>query len=281
MESNNLKSILKQVKKHKKYSSIADEVVLTEINNYLEENPNTTADKHTVKQVRKQLHLAYASFQTKKKKKISLYLDDLKQIISKKPVSQNKLIEITNQLLSTTLSSKERLPDYPHIYKQIFKITKKPKTIADLGSGFNPFSYPFMNLPKLNYYAYDINETDISNLNNYFKIMKPLGLSGKAAISNLRDINQISNLPSTDIIFLFKLIDIIDIENHKPSEQLITEIFKQKKAKFIISSFATKTLTRRQMNKPNRKWFELMLERNNLKHKTIKTNNEIFYIISK
>ena len=33
------------------------------------------------------------------------------------------------------------------------------------------------------------------------------------------------------------------------------------------------------MNKPKRKWFELMLERNNLKFKKFKTDNEVFYVI--
>jgi hypothetical protein len=35
------------------------------------------------------------------------------------------------------------------------------------------------------------------------------------------------------------------------------------------------------MNFPNRKWFELMLERNSLKFQIITTDNEIFYVISK
>ena len=79
---------------------------------------------------------------------------------------------------------------------------------------------------------------------------------------------------------MFKLIDLIDKQNHKPSEELITNLFKNKKTKFIVASFATKTLTRKSMNHPNRKWFELMLKRNNLKFNSFNTNNEIFYIIS-
>jgi len=83
----------------------------------------------------------------------------------------------------------------------------------------------------------------------------------------------------SDVIFLFKVIDIIDKKNHKHSEQLIKQLLQ--KTKFIVASFATKTITRKNMNFPNRKWFELMLNRNSIKFKNIKTDNEIYYIINK
>ena len=109
--------------------------------------------------------------------------------------------------------------------------------------------------------------------------MKKHKLEGKAAILNLRNPKSISKLPSSDIIFLFKIIDILDKSenNHKPSEALIKTLIK--KTDFIIASFATRTITRKKMNFPKRKWFELMLERNNLKFKIIEMDNEIYYVI--
>jgi len=274
---NVLNQFLEKVKSNKKYKTISEDIVLEEIKKYLKRNTNLKLEqqinKKSISEIRKQLHLLYSSFQTKKKKKIKDYFNQLKQSKSKK-----ELIEITNKLLSTTLSTKERLECYNQIYKQIFKITNKPKTIIDLGAGFNIFSFPYMGLNKLTYYSYDINKEDIKLINQYIDIIKPRGLSGKAEILNIKDIKQLQKLPKSDIIFLFKVIDIIDKKDHKPSEQLITYLFKQKKAKNIVISFATRTITRRKMNFPIRKWFELMLKRNNLKFKTIKTSNEIFYI---
>ena len=267
-----INNLLTQVKSNKKYSSIADEIILQEINNYLNKNKITKISKQDIKEIRNSLHKSYASFQTRKKNKISIYLNELRNN------SNNK--QIINRLLSTTLSTKERLDNYSDIYNQIFKITGLPKTIIDLGCGLNPFSYPLMNLDSLNYYAYDINQEDINNLNEYFKIMKTTGLNGKAAILDIRNLSKISSLPSSDIVFLFKVIDIIDKENHKPSEELIVKLINENKAKFIVASFATATLTRKPMNNPHRKWLELMLNRNNLNFQTIKTENEIFYVIS-
>ena len=120
---------------------------------------------------------------------------------------------------------------------------------------------------------------DMKFLNNYFKIMKSKGLIGKARILDIRDCNAISNLPLSDIILLFKVIDIIDKKTHKPSEELINQLIK--KTKFIVISFATKTITRKKMKYPKRKWFELMLERLNLKFKIIEFDNEIFYVVFK
>lgn len=269
-----INNFLIEIKKNKKYSSISDEIIVGEIKNYINKNKikdTNNVTKGDIKEIRNRLHKSYASFQTKKKNKINIYLEELKKDLSNPA--------ITNKLLSIALSTKERINDYSSIYNLIFEITGKPKSIIDLGAGFNIFSFPLMNLPSLTYYSYDLNKEDINHINNYISIMKNKGLTGNANILDVRNKKQISNLPSSDILFMFKLLDIIDKENHKPSEELLTNLFKNKKAKFIVASFATKTLTRKKMNHPHRKWFELMLERNNLKFKKIKTYNEIFYII--
>jgi 16S rRNA (guanine(1405)-N(7))-methyltransferase len=268
--SNMINKILKKIKEHKKYSSISDEIVIDEIKNYLKSNPNVTSiDKQLIKDIRKELHLSYASFQTKKKSQRKNYLIQLRENLDD---------ELTKKLLLITLSTKERLKDYKKLYKEIFKITQPPKIIIDLACGLNPVSYPFMNLDKLKYYAYDIDDEDMNFLNDYFEIMKNHGLKGKAEILNLKNKESISKIPQGDIIFLFKILDILDKKDHKTSEELIMKLIK--KTRFIVASFATRTLTRKKMNFPKRKWFELMLERNNLKFKIIEKENEIYYIIS-
>jgi len=271
MDNQLINNLLTKVKQNKKYKSISDEIVLAEIKNYLSKNKISKISKQNIKDIRNQLHKSYASFQTKKKNKIQDYLKELKKNPSNK--------DITTKLLSITLSTKERLDNYNYIYKKIFDMTGKPRVILDLGAGFNVFSFPLMDLTILEYNSYDVNDKDVEYLNEYYKIMKERGLYGEARILDIRGFREISKLPSVDIIFLFKIIDIIDKENHKLSEELIKQLIP--KTKFIIASFATKTLTRKKMNFPKRKWFELMLERNNLKFQVINTNNEIFYVIKK
>ncbi len=273
-----IQEILEKVKQNKKYKTISNEIIIEEIQKYFKSNPqqktSNKINKQTNKHIRAKLHKLYSSYQTKNKKHQDVYLQELKIAVNKK--SKTQILTSTNKLLSLTLSTKERLEDYKDIYKQIFKITKKPKTIIELGCGFNPLSYPYMALENLIYYTYDLDNQDIKFLNNYFKIIKPLGLNAKAKILDIRNINKLAKLPNSDIVFMFKLIDLLTT---KQSEQIILSLLQKQKTKFIILSFALKTITRKSMNKPKRKWFELMLSRNNLKFQIFQTDNELFYVV--
>lgn len=261
--------LLQKIKSNKKYKFIADDIILEEIKKYIEKNKINSISKQDVSKIREYLHKSYASFQTNNKKYFEKYLKEL----------DLDKIETIENLLSITLSTKERIPFYSEIYKNIFKITGRPKKIIDLGAGLNVLSYPLMGLETLTYYSYDINEEDIQLLREYFKKIKSEGLSGNADILDINNRSKIILIPEGDIIFLFKTLDIIDRENHKPSEDLIKNLISR--TKFIVASFATKTITRKKMNFPKRKWFEIMLERNNLKFQSFETPNEIFYVVSK
>lgn len=260
--------ILNQVKDNKKYRTISDEIVMQEIDNYLKKNPNERLNKSMIKEIRKNLHRLYSSYLRGDKNKRLKLLEGLRK-------DPNDL-EIIRKILKTAASAKERLDDYPEIYQNIFEITKKPMTIIDLGCGLNPISIPFMGLDDLTYHAYDIDHEDIKFLNEFFKIKN---IDGKAEILDAKNIDQIKKLPSSDIVFMFKLLDLINTKNDKPGEELIKVLMN--KTRFIVASFATKTLGGRPMNLPRRKGFELMLKRNDLRFKTIDTRNEIFYIIEK
>ncbi|MBT4166143.1 hypothetical protein HOE04_03840 [archaeon] len=255
--------LLKKIKANKKYKTISDEIVNLEIKKYIKNHTNET-EKTAIKNIRAILHRTYSSFQTKKKNKIPKLLTQLKANPNNK--------QILEQLLEITISTKERLNNYKKIYKKI--ITPNTKTIIDLASGLNPFSIPLIKNKNLTYYAYDIDEQDMKHINQFLKITKT---KGKAQTMDITNKSKIDQLPKSDIVFLFKALDVIDKKNHKPSEQLLLQLIK--KTNLIVASFATKTITRKPMNNPNRKWFELMLERNNLHYKKFKTDNEIFYMI--
>lgn len=275
MESS-INEILEKIKQSKKYKTISSEIVLKEIHLYLKSNHQKlnslkSADKYMLKEIKAKLHRLYSSYQTSKKSKREKYLNELKQ--------NPKNIHIILDILSTNISTKERLSDYPSLYKEIFSLTGKPKTIVDLGSGLNPISLVYMNLKELSYYAYDIDESDINFLNEFFKIEKSEEFKGSAEILDINNKLSINKLPDSNIIFLFKIIDIIDINNHKPSEELIRLLIK--KTGFIVASFATKTISKRTMNFPKRKWFEIMLNRIGIKFDIIKKRNEIYYILRK
>jgi 16S rRNA (guanine(1405)-N(7))-methyltransferase len=270
-----IQEIKSQIKDSKKYSGLSEEFIENEIKKHFNSNPNLRRVTHKdIKEIKSKLHRIYSSYQTKKKRKLTNYIDELANA-----KDNLQLLNVVDSILSTTLSTKERINDYPHIYEEIFKLTSRPSSIVDLGCGLNPVSYTHMHLKKINYHAYDISEQDIQFLNDYFKLMEKYELHGKAEILDVRNFSNLSGIPQSDIIFMFKLIDLIDEKNKKTSEELIKSLISKTHA--IVASFATATLTRKSMNLPQRRGFELMLERIGLQFKTISTHNEIFYVISR
>ncbi|HJX50692.1 MAG TPA: hypothetical protein VJ438_04475, partial [Candidatus Nanoarchaeia archaeon] len=89
-----MQEILGQVKKNKKYKTIADGVVKKEIQNYLKSNKIKKITKQDIKNIRSKLHKIYSSFQTKKKNKKYLYLNNLKNFLENRSLNFDEIKEI-------------------------------------------------------------------------------------------------------------------------------------------------------------------------------------------
>jgi hypothetical protein len=258
-----MNSLINKIKS-KKYATLSNEIIDQEINDFLKKKPKAK-DKEIIKGVKARLHRIYGSFQVKKKKKRDTLLEELEQ----NPSS----IDLHRKILETNLSTKERLKAYNTLYHRIFLITDKPKSILDLGSGINPISYPFLECDPT-YTALEIDEEDVEFINKYFKIKN---IKGKAILKAINKEN-IESLPKTDITFLFKVIDPLEVKKgHKFSETLLKAI----KSKYIVVSFSTKTISNKMMKYPRRGWFEKLIRRLEYKFRIVKTQNEFYYVLYK
>ncbi|MBU2523283.1 MAG: hypothetical protein KKE23_03270 [Nanoarchaeota archaeon] len=274
-----MEDIIEKVKKKSEFSQLQYDLVKDKLDETLRQNPSlkkflgrekSEGHNKIIKLTREKLHRAYGVFQIEGKVGASRLLEKLSKV-----KTENELLAIHDDLLKLTLSTKERLPCYKKIYEKIFEITGWPKSIIDLGCGFNPMSFPLMGLGEVDYYAYDINGDDIKILNEYFKIMGD-DLNGKAALINLEKVDY-KTLPKADVGFLFKVFDVLDRKDHKKSE----EIIKSLDCKWIIASFSTQTVSGKKMKHPHRGWIDKMLERIGYEFKIIEFENEIFYVIKK
>ncbi|MCX8147558.1 MAG: hypothetical protein N3D84_03765, partial [Candidatus Woesearchaeota archaeon] len=174
-----------------------------------------------------------------------------------------------DQILSMHVSSKERLSFYPEFYNKIFEITGKPTSIVDVASGLNPFAFRYMGLSKnIKYIAVELNQNDASIINKFFEIE---GINGKALKS---DITKEPMLFRADVAFAFKIFDLID-------SKIVERIIKELDVKWIIASFSTKTISRRDMRFKRRSGFQKMLRRLGFKYTTIVFPNELVYCIKK
>ncbi len=265
------KEIIQEIKKSKKYAGIAEEIIGKEVESFIKSNPRYQEfkDKFILKQIKEKLHKMYGSFQTYKKGKAKKLLEKLRE------EKDNKIVR---ELLTTNLSTKERLGNNGLIYSRIFEKVGKVNSILDLGCGLNPVAFPYMEIDKeTRYYAYDINEEDLKTIEEFFDIYR---INGRTGIIDLRDSQQIEKLPPADLCFMFKVLDPLEKneKGHKLAEDIIKKL--SKKCNFIVVSFATATLSGRKMSHPHRGWIERMLERLGMKFERFESKNEIFYIIS-
>jgi len=252
--------LVKLVKANKKYKDISDEVVKTRVEEFLAKN-KVFEEKSAVKEIRSRLHRIHGSFRLNTRK-LEKYL-------------KNKEFR---KILESNRSTRERLDVYSELYADIFEMTGKPTSIIDLGCGLNPVSILYMDLKHVNYHAYDINESEIKFLNDFFK---EFSINGQASILDLSKIENVTNLPRADLCLAFKLVDLLEAKGHKYSEELIKIL--AEKCKFLVVSFATRTISGKNMNYPARGWIERMLERIGFKFEILEFDeaSEIFYVIKK
>ncbi len=241
-------------------------------------HPKSKEYKQILKLTREKLRRDYGLFRIKQTTSANI-TTILKNYVQK---PSTKLLQ---ELLRSHESTKERLPIYPQLYPQIFNITGKPDSIIDLACGLNPLSIPYLKIDinRLKYHAYDISTTEIDLIKNYFNYLKNNNHAfiGTANVCDLRESipPPVSSLfPYSSIVFCFKILDIIDQgKGHTKSEQLLDSIH----SKFIVVSFATRTMSGKPMTAPKRQWMEWLCNRKKWKYTILEFENELFYIIQK
>ncbi len=290
LSSEQIQILSSEIKKKKNLKGLSDSLIHNEIDQFFKRNPQILEDlstkntrdfsrsslfKKALKEIRSILHQSYGVFNPEGKQKQLKILNELKS-------SKNKLDKkIHEKILKTNISTRERINSYDKLYENLFEITGKPLSILDLSAGLNPLSFPWMGLKNVFYTSTEINENDKILLNKYFEIMVSEGLEGKAITLNLlqgdslKELEQISNV---DITFMLKLVESISFKK-KSKYKKIESLLKAIKSRWIVVSFATKTISGKKMKSEKRGWFELMVKRIGLNFNKIETYNEVFYVL--
>jgi hypothetical protein len=206
----------------------------------------------------KDILLAYSKFekrQCSEEEKIRLTRDLLRKVYS--AFTSEKLLNIKNKeeewFLRKHLSTRERLNYYKELYKKIF-YDLGDCSVIDLGSGINGFSYNFFpRNRKINYLAVDAVGQLTDLMNFYFKNKNLMAKAIHESLFNLDEIKKIiKNYEKPRIVFLFKVIDSLEMIERDYSKRLLEEItpFCDK----LVVSFATRSMIRRDKFKVNRSW---------------------------
>ena len=203
---------------------------------------------------KKEVERAFEKFEKRQcgdEEKIKLTRDLLRKVFS--AFASQKILSLKNKneewILRKHLSTRERLDHYPELYKRIFRgFLDKKKIVFDLGAGINGFSYKFM--PE---------NTNLMNF--YFKKEK---LNAEAIHGSLFEIEKIKKLiqgtTGRKVVFLFKIIDSLEMLERDYSKKLLREIVPW--VDKVVLSFATRSMIKREEFKANRSWIKKFIQGN-------------------
>ncbi|MCF7871973.1 hypothetical protein K9L97_02970 [Candidatus Woesearchaeota archaeon] len=238
-------------------------------------NEKSKEFKEYKKVIRKKLRTLYGVFQnqqlneTKRKK----YLE----ILRKETKEEKNILE---KILKSHLSTKERITYFNRVYSKIIEICGKPKKIADLACGFNPFSYFYWNL-NLEYLASDISEIDLDFIQKFFASQNIKGNTTSGDLTNENFQSKIiKKIRDYDTCLLFKALDSLEYLKKGSSTKLLLKI----PCKNIIISFPSKTISGKNVIKGKRHWFLEALKQKNSEGWEIhefEIGPEIYYLLKK
>ena len=246
--------LIKKIKEKKELSGINDLLIRESLEKYLKknkillENANIKDIKIIVKEIREILRKLSGRFQ--------------KSLKDRYDFLENSQID---ELLMSHRSTAERINFYPKLKEIIGSLNVH--SILDLGSGLNPIA---LAKKDIFYYAVDINGDDLMIVESYFKRNNIMGKTIN------EDIRKIVHFPKVDLCLIFKVLDIIE-KGHKTARSIIEKL----EVKYLIISFAKKTLSGRKMRYPRRKWIENILNKLNYKYEIFSSENELFYLAAK
>ncbi len=216
----------------------------------------------------KDVEMAFSKFDKPNyldEEKVKLTRDLLRKVYS--VFASQKLLKLKDKdpewILRKHLSTKERLPYYKEVYEKIFENfpdSEERISIWDLGAGINGFSYSYFS-KKVSYFGIEAMKQLVDLMNYYFKKEK---ISGKGIHESLFELEKIKNKLKDDknykIVFLFKVLDSLEMIERDYSKKLLWEI--KKYCDLIVVSFATQSLVKKTKFKVNRGWILKFIEDN-------------------
>lgn len=228
-----------------------------------------TSKKEFSQLPKKDVELIFSHFekrQTTDEEKIKLTRDLLRKVYS--VFASGKLLnkKILNkktpeEILKKHLSTRERFCYYLDLYKRVLMDFDKV-SIIDFGAGINGFSYSyFPKNKKINYIGVEAVGQLAALVGFYFKKNKLKAQSIHGSLFELEKMkNLIKKIKGKKIVFLFKVIDSMEMVERNYSKEFLKEIAPLTNK--IVVSFATRSLIKKTRFKVKRFWFENFVKEN-------------------
>ncbi|MBU0894556.1 MAG: hypothetical protein KKF48_02880 [Nanoarchaeota archaeon] len=212
--------------------------------------------KELSKLPKKDVEMAFVKFEKREvsdKEKIRLTRDLLNKVYW--PFRSTKLLSIKEKpvewILRKHLGTRERIDFYEKLYRKLLKGFDEVNVI-DLGCGANGFSYNYFPC-KVNYFGAEAVGQLVDNTNNYFKKSKIKGRVSHLSLFEMGKVKKIiKKIKGKKIVFLFKVLDSLEMLERDYSKRLLKEIVLL--VDKVVVSFATKSMVKKEKFKVKRKW---------------------------
>lgn len=219
---------------------------------------------------KKDVELVFEKFDTPLRtdeEKIKITRDLLRKIYT--VFLSNKLLNIKKKdfewFLKKHLSTRERFPYYPSLYRRVVGNFKGKIKIYDLGCGVNGFSFPFFKEEGVDadYLGVEAVGQLVELQNKFFENNKNVSFVHES----LFDIEKIKTIISEGsgkkIVFLFKVIDGLEMVERNYSKKLLLKIVPL--VDRGVLSFATRSIQSKKKFFANRKWIrDFIIDKFNL-----------------
>jgi hypothetical protein len=228
----NKKELIKKIVEKKEFSQLQQEDVELAFEKF---NKEVYCDEEKIKKTRDLLRKVFSGFTSQK-----LLL----------PKDKDE-----SWFLHKHLSTRERKSNYEEIYKKILKNLPKKLTIVDLGAGINGFSYNYFKKLdyEVNYIAVESMGQLSELMNSYFKKENIFGKAYSLSLFKLDKIKElIKKQKKPIIVFLFKVIDSLEMLKKNYSKKLILEI--SDLSERMIVSFSIQSMNKRKKFFVRRNW---------------------------
>jgi len=194
------------------------------------------------------------------REKVRLTRDLLNKIFW--PFRSKKLLSLRDKprdwILRKHLSSRERLKYYNAVYNRIFK-GETSVSVIDLGCGVNGSSYSYFPC-KVNYLGVEGVGQLVDLMNYFFKDMK-YGKTVHMSLFELAELKKlIKSLSGKKIVFLFKVLDSLEMLERDYSKKLLKAIVPL--VDRVVISYATKSMIKKVKFNVTRNWFVDFIKEN-------------------
>lgn len=220
-----------------------------------------TSEKEKIKLTRDMLRKVYFAFG-------SLKLLNPK-IVDKKGV---------DEILKKHISTRERFDVYSELYSKL--VGGFNGTIIDLGCGINGLSFQYF--PSgVSYLGVEAVGQLVDLQNYYFKIkgIEKAGVLHESLFELEKLKKIIKSIKGEKVIFLFKVIDCLEMLERDYSKKLLSEVVPL--GDKIVVSFATQSLIKKEKFRVKRYWFENFVKENFSVLEDFELGGERYIVLSK